>query len=146
MKPLFIVLLSPLGVKVYFDELKKTRSILKNPREQIVDIVEGFSEVLVTSAESANLKLEVRGVLFAQYLENQDSNGRLAINCKAKPGIAFDFVDQNPVLFHIPKHLGKKGWLGIWVDQPNVNWSEIKAILFDAYRIVAPKSLLNNQP
>ena len=119
---------------------------MKNPREQIVDIVEGFSEVLVTSAESANLKLEVRGVLFAQYLENQDRNGRIATNCKAKPGIAFDFVERNPVLYHIPKRLGKNGWLGIWVDQPNVNWSEIKAILFDAYRIVAPKSLLNNQP
>ena len=114
---------------------------MQDPRKEVVQIVKGFSEGKAKVIADGHLNFEVRGVLFAQLVENQDTSGRLAVNCKALPGAAFDYVDRNPTVYHIPKYLGSKGWVGIWVDGPQVNWSEVRQILLDAYRIVAPKSL-----
>lgn len=97
--------------------------------------------LLYTQHENA-VSLEVREKRLGWYLENHHGDGRLAINCKAARGIAQQLEQHAPERFHIPKHMGRLGWVGLWLDTPQVDWTEVKAILVNAYRLTAPKQLL----
>lgn len=44
--------------------------------------------------------------------------------------------------FHVPKYVGHHGWVGLWLDLPDIDWSEIGDLLADAYRMTAPKTLV----
>jgi hypothetical protein len=46
-----------------------------------------------------------------------------------------------PHQFHVPKYVGNKGWIGLWLDVPRINWYAVKIVLREAYCRVAPKSL-----
>jgi hypothetical protein len=37
--------------------------------------------------------------------------------------------------------VGVRGWLGVYLDVPGVDWEEVGEIVADAYRTVAPKRL-----
>jgi hypothetical protein len=49
---------------------------------------------------------------------------------------------QVPGRFHIPKHVGHLGWIGLWLDTTQVDWTEVETILVDAYRLTASKTLI----
>ena len=34
-----------------------------------------------------------------------------------------------PKHFHVPQYLGNKGWVGIWLDVPKVDWAAIEMAL-----------------
>jgi hypothetical protein len=46
------------------------------------------------------------------------------------------------VFIHIPKYVSHLGWVGLWLDTPQVDCAEIEAILVGAYRLTAPKKLI----
>ena len=47
----------------------------------------------------------------------------------------------DPSLFFRPPYVGHRGWLGVLLDvEPD--WSEMAAICADAYRQIAPKTLV----
>lgn len=56
-------------------------------------------------------------------------------------GVQEELVAQEPDRFFRPPYVGHRGWLGVWLDVP-VDWAEIRAIVVEAYRMVAPKKLL----
>ena len=31
-----------------------------------------------------------------------------------------------PEHFHVPKYLGNKGWVGIWLDVPRLDWAAVE--------------------
>jgi hypothetical protein len=62
--------------------------------------------------------------------------------CAAPPGVQAEMVDTEPFRFFRPPYVGAKGWLGVYLDAPDVDWDEIAAIVTDAYRQVAPASLV----
>lgn len=123
--------------------LHQTRlmSNLPDPRQMTSDIVESFPEARAREVAGVHMRLEVRDKKFGWFMENHHGDGRLAINCKALPGIPESMVAKDPVVYHIPKYVGKKGWIGIWVDEPSVNWDEVRELLLTAYQVTAPKSL-----
>jgi hypothetical protein len=43
--------------------------------------------------------------------------------------------------FFVPPYVGARGWIGLRLDGP-VDWDEVEAICEDAYRTVAPPTLL----
>ena len=43
---------------------------------------------------------------------------------------------------HIPKYVGHLGCVGLWLDTPQIAWTEVEAILLGAYRLAAPKKLI----
>ncbi len=49
---------------------------------------------------------------------------------------------SDPERFFVPRYIGGKGWVGVRLDLPNVDWDEIAEIVEDAYRGVAPKKLI----
>ncbi|MGH9657271.1 MAG: MmcQ/YjbR family DNA-binding protein [Bryobacteraceae bacterium] len=89
-----------------------------------------------------HLSLEVRGRRFAWLLDNHHGDKRLALNCRAPAGDSRMLAAAKPETFYVPKYLGHRGWVGIWLDLEEVDWPAVEAVLSDAYRLAAPRTLL----
>jgi hypothetical protein len=66
---------------------------------------------------------------------------RTAFWCAAPPGVQEALVGSDPQRFFRPPYVGGRGWLGVYLDVPGVDWAEIAEIVAEAYRTVAPKRL-----
>jgi hypothetical protein len=77
-------------------------------------------------------------VMFADHHHDD----RLAFWCAAPPGAQEELVAAEPGRFFRPPYVGGRGWLGVYLDAPDVDWTEIDEIVTDAYRQVAPKRLV----
>ena len=78
---------------------------------------------------------------FVMYLDDHHGDGRLALWCAAPPGQQAELVEQEPERFFRPPYVGHRGWIGVRLDR-DPDWDEIAAICADAYRQVAPKTLV----
>lgn len=67
---------------------------------------------------------------------------RLGFWCAAAPGEAAALVAENAEHFFIPPYVGHRGWLGVYLDVPEVDWEQVEEIVTDAYCCVAPKKLI----
>jgi len=38
-------------------------------------------------------------------------------------------------------YVGNKGWIGVHLDGPEVDWAELTDLVADSYRLIAPKRL-----
>lgn len=65
---------------------------------------------------------------------------RVALWCPAADGAQAELVESDPERFFVPKYVGHRGWIGLWLDI-DPNWDEVDAVLRDAYRRAAPKTL-----
>jgi hypothetical protein len=120
---------------------KMTRKFAAERRARIVAIVEGLPAAAAVAAGN-HLSLEARQKRFGWYLDDHHGAGRLAINCKAPRGVAQQLAEHAPDRFHIPNYVGNLGWVGLWLDTPQVDWTEVEAILVGAYRLTAPRKLI----
>lgn len=77
---------------------------------------------------------------FAMFADHHHDD-RLAFWCAAPPGVQEELAGQEPDRFFRPPYVGHRGWLGVWLDVP-VDWGEIRAVVKDAYRVIAPKKLV----
>jgi hypothetical protein len=78
---------------------------------------------------------------FVMYLDDHHGDGRLAIWCAAPPGAQEQAIELEPTRFFRPPYVGPRGWLGVMLDR-DPDWCEVAAICTDAYRRVAPKTLV----
>ncbi|HEU4917964.1 MAG TPA: MmcQ/YjbR family DNA-binding protein [Acidimicrobiia bacterium] len=78
--------------------------------------------------------------VFATYADHHHDD-RLAFWCAAPPGAQEERVSMSPDLFFRPPYVGHRGWLGVYLDVP-VDWDQIAILVEDAYRMIAPKSLV----
>jgi hypothetical protein len=76
----------------------------------------------------------------ATVWDDHHGDGRLALICAAPPGVQQQLVDEEPDRFYVPPYVGGRGWIGVRLDV-KVDWAEIRAIVTDSYRCVAPKTL-----
>jgi hypothetical protein len=61
--------------------------------------------------------------------------------CAAATGVQQELVETEPVRFFRPPYVGARGWVGVRLDV-DVDWAEIEAMCVDAYRTVAPPTLV----
>jgi hypothetical protein len=66
---------------------------------------------------------------------------RVACWCAAPPGVQEALVSNDPRRFFRPPYVGVRGWVGVYLDVPGVDWAEIAEIVAEAYRTVAPARL-----
>ena len=62
--------------------------------------------------------------------------------CAAPAGAQEELVAAEPGRFFRPPYVGHRGWLGVRLDG-DVDWAEIGELCEDAYRVVAPRSLIS---
>jgi hypothetical protein len=109
-------------------------------RARVIRILERFPEANAV-AQGDHLSLEVRGKRFGYFLADHHGDGRIAISCKSSPDVSDAVRQLAPQHVHVPKYVGNKGWIGVWLDLPKLDWSVVKLALREAYLLAAPKSV-----
>ena len=61
--------------------------------------------------------------------------------CAGLPGAQQELIAADPARFFRPPYVGHRGWLGVRLDG-DPDWSEIAEVCTDAYRAVAPATLI----
>jgi hypothetical protein len=84
----------------------------------------------------------VRGKKTFVSFADHHHDDRLAFSCAAPPGVQRAMVASDPGRFFVPAYVGGRGWLGVYLDVP-IDWDEVAEIVEDAYRMVAPKKLVD---
>lgn len=84
----------------------------------------------------------VRGKRTLAYLtDDHHGDGRLALIYPAPPGAQDELVRAESERFFRPPYVGHRGWLGLRLDM-DPDWAEVADLLDEAYRLVAPKTLV----
>ncbi len=78
---------------------------------------------------------------FASFHDNHHGDGRVAVWCKSSFELRGDLVDSDSDLFFVLPYVGPSGWLGIRLDG-DADWAVVEELLFEGYRMVAPKRAL----
>lgn len=77
----------------------------------------------------------------ATFVDDHHGDGNLGIWCAAPPGVQEQMIDEDPRVFFRPAYVGHRGWIGVRLSA-TVTDAELARILEDAYRLVAPKTLV----
>jgi hypothetical protein len=78
---------------------------------------------------------------FVMFANDHHGDGIVGIWCAAPVGVQEALVREEPERFFRPPYVGHRGWLGVRLDV-DVDWDEMAGIVEDAYRVVAPKTLV----
>jgi len=84
----------------------------------------------------------VRGKKTFVTYSNHHHDDRLAFWCAAPDGAQEALVALDPVRFFVPPYVGHRGWLGVYLDVPGVDWDQVADLVTDAWRVVAPRKLV----
>ncbi|MFD4469636.1 MmcQ/YjbR family DNA-binding protein [Rhodococcus sp. NPDC058505] len=88
-----------------------------------------------------------RAPQFVSYADRHHDD-RIAFWAAAPAGAQRDWVARDSARFFVPPYVGGRGWIGVYLDVgPNgvptqADWRDIEDIVEDAYRTVAPATLL----
>jgi hypothetical protein len=87
-------------------------------------------------------KLSVRGKTMGWHTVDHHGNGRIELHIKAPRGDNASMVASDPTRFFLPPYVARHGYVGVYLDTGNVDWDEVAELIVDAYRLVAPKTLV----
>ena len=110
-------------------------------RERLVALCQGLPEAMAERAGVQHLAFKVGKKIFAYYAYDHHGDGRIALLCKAPPGEQSQLVGEDPERYFVPPYVGSKGWVGLRLDSPRVDWRAVKNLLSVAYVLTAPDKL-----
>lgn len=110
-------------------------------RKRLVALCRTLPEAEAERAGAQHLAFKVRKKIFAYYVYDHHGDGRIAVLCKAPQGEQGRLVEEDPDRYFVPPYVGPKGWVGMRLDTPRVDWSAVKNLAFVAYFLTAPDSL-----
>jgi predicted DNA-binding protein (MmcQ/YjbR family) len=84
----------------------------------------------------------VRKKPFAYFLNNHHGDQIVSVCCRASMGENVDRASREPQRFYLPAYIGPRGWFGLRLDGPAVDWSEVTNLVELSYRLAAPKTLV----
>lgn len=84
----------------------------------------------------------VRGKKSFAMSSDHHHDDRVGFWCAAPAGVQQELIETEPQRFFRPPYVGGRGWLGVYLDVADIDWAEIAAIVTDAYRVVAPATLI----
>ena len=82
------------------------------------------------------------------YFHDHHNDDRVSLWCPAPPGAQDELVSSDPNRFFKPTPSAKgtfSDWLGVFLDGSGdaaADWEEVAEIIADAFRLVAPASLV----
>jgi len=113
------------------------------------DIALAFPEVNEKSSPGGAVCFFMPNKKTLCYYHTDHHYGRVSIWCPAYPDLKKDLLRNKPELYFQPHSSSSgnfSGWLGIYLDsisENSVNWDLVSKILEDAFRKIAPKSLID---
>src|SRR5262245_52188508 len=112
-------------------------------RQKVLSLVSALPEAAAEVCGGRHLSFKVRGKTFGYFLNDHHGDGRVALNCKTAPGVNDTLARVASDRFFIPKYVGARGWLGLWLDLAKIDWAQIEDVITEAYRLVAPRTLVS---
>jgi hypothetical protein len=106
---------------------------------KLLGLCEALPEIDVSGDQHRALR--VRGKTFAYYLNDHHGDGIVSICCKATVPHQQDLIARDPEAYYVPAYLGPKGWVALRLDLPRIDWGEVVDLVFNAYRLQAPRRL-----
>jgi predicted DNA-binding protein (MmcQ/YjbR family) len=92
------------------------------------------------TGDHSNFK--VRKKPFVYFLNSHHGDRIVSVCCKAAMGENVDRASREPARFYLPAYIGPRGWFGLRLDGPAVDWAEVKNLVELSYRLAAPKTLI----
>lgn len=92
-------------------------------------------------AKGQHASFVVRKKVFAYYLNNHHGDRKVAVCGKVAIAENWARVEQDPKRYYLPAYIGPRGWVGLRLDQGEIDWEEVSELLVGSYRLVAPKRL-----
>ncbi len=78
---------------------------------------------------------------FVTMVDDHHGDGNVGIWASAPDGVQAEVIETDPDRFFRPAYVGHRGWIGVRLDV-DPDWDELGDIIVDAYRNVAPKTLI----
>jgi len=75
-------------------------------------------------------------------LADHHHDDRFGFWAAAPEGVQGRLVAEDPDRYFVPPYVGGRGWVGVRLDVPDVDWDRVDQIVEDAFRAVATKTLL----
>ena len=110
-------------------------------RARLVGICSAYPEVVVEDVGDSHIAFRVRKKTFAYYLFSHHGDGKIALSCKSSLVEQRRLVREDPEMFFVPSYVGPRGWVGIRLDLPEVDWDIVSELLRHAYQASAPAKL-----
>ena len=89
----------------------------------------------------AHADFRVRGKVFAYFLRSHGGDGITAACFKSRLGEHLEHVKRAPDRFYLPRFIGRRGWVGLRLDQGDIDWDEVRNLAAVSYNLAAPKGL-----
>jgi phosphoribosylglycinamide formyltransferase-1 len=123
--------------------ISKRKNVLGDPvrLKKLLELAKGLPEVVIELAGEQHLALKVRKKTFAWYLDSHHDDGIVCLcakNTRARQG---ELIAAHGKRYFYPPYVGPSGWVSLRLDQPELDWGEVTALLIEAYRLQAPKRL-----
>jgi hypothetical protein len=67
---------------------------------------------------------------------------RVGFWAAAPEGVQAALLADDPCRYFRPPYVGHRGWVGVWLDVPEVQWDRVEGVVEDAWRCVAPRRLV----
>jgi predicted DNA-binding protein (MmcQ/YjbR family) len=80
--------------------------------------------------------------VFAYYLHDHHGDQITSVCCKVLPGDNQRLIAANSRKFYMPAYIGPRGWVGLRLDRPTLDWKEVEELILGSYMQVAPPRLL----
>jgi predicted DNA-binding protein (MmcQ/YjbR family) len=122
-------------------DVRKKRARLQKDR------LDKLSEICLTLPQAvrenqlSHATFRVAKKVFAYYLNNHHDDGIVCVCCKVLPGDNERLIAANPQKFIMPAYIGPRGWVGLRLDRPTLDWDEAKELVRGSYAQTAPKKL-----
>lgn len=110
-------------------------------RKRLVALCRALPEAEAERAGAQHLAFKVRKKIFGYYAYDHHGDGRIALLCKAPPGEQSRLLEEDPERYFFPPYVGPKGWVGVRLDTPRVDWREVKNLVVVSYLLTAPDKL-----
>lgn len=111
--------------------------------DRVRQICHGFPEV-TEKLSHGSPSFFVRK-MFLTFVDDHHGDGNIGFWCAAPPGAQAALVAEDPERFFVPPYVGGRGWLGVRLvldSGADPDWDEIAEIIEDAYRTVAPATIV----
>jgi hypothetical protein len=109
--------------------------------ERLREVASSFPEVTERASHGAPTFFIRDKRVLCHLFDDHHGDGRMALWCPAPPGLQSELVEQEPERFFVPPYVGHRGWIGVRLDV-DPDWDEVAGMLDEAFRLVAPKTLV----
>ena len=107
---------------------------------RLMKICQPLPEAMMEPA-AKHATFQVRGHVFAYYLNDHHGDGIVSVCCKVLPGDNESLIAAHPKKFYMPANIGPSGWVALRLDISGLDWKEVAELVVGSYKLVAPNRL-----